>query len=347
MSKITEKPLDLVESLKNKLDRPFALSHLLSELTSLQSQYIQYFFEHLDHPSFLAFVEACLNCSGILFFIGAGKSGVVAKKIALSLSSTGSRALYLSVTNALHGDLGVIRAEDLVVLISKSGQSQELIDLVPFLRHKKVKITSIVCAQGSKLAKIVDQSLVLPLQRELCPFDLSPTTSATLQMIFGDILSVCLMHAKGFTKTHYAENHPGGAIGKRILLKVSDLMLQGEALPICQLRDKLSEVLVSPFSEKRCGCLLVVDNCKKLLGIFTDGDLRRALLKEGEKVFHMSMGSLMNPSPRTTVSDQLAIDALKLMERDPQHLITSLVVISPENQLLGLIRLHDILQVGL
>lgn len=281
-----------------------------------------------------------------MVFTGVGKSGLVAEKIALTMTSTGSRALYLSPINALHGDIGIVSSQDIFIMISKSGESEELFNIIPSLRNKKVKLVGIVSNMNSRLAKACDFVIYLPVEKELCPFDLVPTTSTVVQMIYGDLLAVALMRMKNFSLDQYALNHPAGRIGKRISLKVSDLMIQGENIPLCAPQDLLMEILVE-LSHKRCGCILVVDEQKHLLGIFTDGDLRRSLQKFEARALQMPIRELMSKSPRWIAPERLAWESMQLMEIDQKNAITVLPVLDADQVVVGLIKLHDIVQSGL
>lgn len=318
---------------------------MLKELIDSKRQYINHFFELLDIQAAEKFLQILLSCKGMIFFTGIGKSGLVAKKIAVTMTSTGSRALYLSPTDALHGDLGILSEKDIFIILSKSGETEELLNLIPFLRNKGVRLLSVVSNANSRLAKACDFSITLPLEKELCPFDLAPTTSTTIQMIFGDVLAIALMRHQNFTIDQYALNHPAGRIGKRITLKVQDLMLKGSGIPLCRPQDKLVDTLVE-LSNKRCGCVLIVNEELHLQGIFTDGDLRRALLKEGPQVLELPMEQLMTRSAKYIGPNVLAWDAMQLMEADQKHPITCLPVLE-DQKVLGLIKMHDIVQSGL
>lgn len=319
---------------------------MLKELFDNKRQYLDYFFDHLDLSLAEQFLKILKECQGLIVFSGIGKSGLVAKKIAVTMTSTGSRALFLSPTNALHGDIGILTPKDLFILVSKSGESDELFSLIPYLRNKGVKILSIVSNPNSRLAKSSDFAMILPLEKELCPFDMAPTTSTTIQSIFGDVMAIALMKDQKFTLDQYAMNHPAGNIGKRITLKVKDLMLTGKKLPLCKAEDKLSDILIE-LSNKRCGCVLVVDDHMMLRGIFTDGDLRRALQGKGPNVLDLTMEQLMTCSPKYIGPSQLAIDAMHTMESDQKNAITCLPVLEESKKVLGLIKLHDIVQSGL
>lgn len=318
---------------------------MLKELFKRQQESINHFFNHIDMEQVKPFLDVIAKCRGLVIWSGVGKSGIVAEKIALTMSSTGTRSLYLPPMNFLHGDIGLVQEGDIVVFISKSGETQELIDLIPFVKRKKGKILALVSSENSKLAKEADLSVFLPLDRELCPFDLSPTTSTSIQMIFGDVISVALMEKKEFPIEEYAKNHPSGSIGRKMTLTVDDLMLKDQHLPVCFKEQKLREVLVD-LSEKKCGCLLVTDQEKKLLGIFTDGDLRRAIQERGENVLEQSVESLMSHAAKTLPRDLLATEALKLMQSEKTKWVSVMPVIEKE-EVVGVLRMHDIVHSGL
>lgn len=321
--------------------------NMLKKLFQQQRQYINSFFDKINVEDAEELLHRLHRCKGIIFFTGIGKSGLVAKKVAVTMTSTGSRALFLSPTNALHGDIGMISEEDAFVFFSKSGASEELLNLIPSLRNKGVSPIAIVCKQNSPLERACDFTVVLPLEKELGPIDLVPTTSATIQLAFGDILAAGLMELKHFDEEKYQMNHPAGLIGKRMLLKVKDLMLTGDKLPLCSPKDTLVDILVE-LSNKQCGCLLVIDPDMILLGIFTDGDLRRSLQNHGPKALSKKVEELMTISPRVTYPNILATKALEMMEFDQKRPITVLAVVEEKTQKVkGLIKMHDILQTGI
>ncbi len=290
-------------------------------------------------------LELLLGCEGMIVLTGIGKSGLVAEKMAVTLTSTGTRAIFLSPTNALHGDLGIINAQDVFLVISKSGESDELLHLIPFVRNRGVKIASIVSNPRSRLAKASDAVVALPPVKELCPFDMAPTTTTTVQGIIGDVLAIALMMRKNITKEQFAGSHPAGRLGKRMTMRVSDLMLKDGALPFAAPETKLVDTLVE-LSNKQCGCVLVVKPDHTLLGIFTDGDLRRALQKKGAQALERTIQEFMSKDPRFITADVLAYEALKLMEENQKRPVTVLPVIEGPQRVVGLIKMHDIVQSG-
>lgn len=319
---------------------------MIKELLDKQRTYTNHFFEGLDLKAVEQLLQRLIDCKGVIFFTGVGKSGFIAQKIAFTMVSTGTRALYLSPTDALHGDLGMVTSDDVFLLFSKSGESDELLNLVPAIRNKGATLVGIVCSPNSRLETACHTTLVLPFQHELCPFDMAPTMSTTFQLLLGDLLTVALMQQKKFSLDDYALNHPSGRIGKRITLKVKDLMLTGERIPHCGPEDRLRDILVE-LSNKRCGCILVMDRDQKLLGIFTDGDLRRTLQKVGGQALESRMREIMNTNPNSITSEVLAWDAMKRMEGNYQKRIMELPVVDAENRVIGLLHMHDIVQSGL
>lgn len=318
---------------------------MLKDLFNEQRRYLNTFFDTVDSTAAEEFFATCLACKGLLVFTGVGKSGIIAEKIATTLVSTGTKALYLPTTNFLHGDIGILSSEDLLICLSKSGETEELLSLVPFVRKRQAKLLAVVSNPHSRLAKEADLSVHLPVEKELCPFDLAPTTSTAVQLIFGDILAVALMKAKGFSLNDYALNHPSGAIGKKATLYVSDLMRKEEQLPLCRPSDRLIDMLVE-LSNKKCGCLVVTDEKKELKGIFTDGDLRRALQNQGPTVLEKRMEALMTPSAIYVTPKIMAWEAAKIMQKDPKRWIMVAPVVEG-GEVVGVIRMHDIVQAGL
>lgn len=317
---------------------------MIKDLFHKTGKAINLFLEKVDISQTEKLLELLSKCEGTLVFTGIGKSGLVAKKIAVTMTSCGTRSLFLSPTNALHGDLGIVSENDYFIIFSKSGESDELLNLLPAIRNKHVPVISIVCNEKSRLAKASDFVLAIPMQPELCPYNMAPTTSTVTQMIVGDVLTIGLMKLKNFSLDQYAVNHPAGRIGKRISMRVRDLMIQGKAMPICPPKAKLVDTLVE-LSEKRCGCVLIADPTQKLLGIFTDGDLRRSLQKKGGDILNSSLEMIMTTKPRTIGAEELVYHALQIMESDQKNAITILPVVDGE-KVIGLIRLHDILQSG-
>lgn len=318
---------------------------MLKDLFEDYQRNLNYFFDHIGVDKAEEIFDLFLRCEGMLIFTGVGKSGIIAEKLAMTMISTGTKALYLPAMNALHGDIGIVTGKDVLICISKSGESQELLNLLPYAQKKGAKTVAWVSNPRSKLLERSDLAICLPLNKELCPFDLAPTTSTAIQLIFGDVLSVALMKTKQFSLDDYALNHPAGSIGKKISLTVEDVMLKGEKLPLCMPHNRLREVLVT-LTNKKCGCLLVVDEKKNLKGIFTDGDLRRIFQKDPARMLEKTMEELMTPTCIATEKGKKALEALRLMQKDQKKWVHVMPVIDSE-RLVGLIRMHDLVQAGI
>jgi arabinose-5-phosphate isomerase len=323
-------------------DRIVDLANAL--LQDLQTN-VHMLFQHFDSQRFAQIITIVLHSRGSVFFTGVGKSGLIAKKIASTFSCSGTKAFYLSPQDALHGDIGMIGRDDVVILLSKSGESVELLELCPALRNKGAHLIAVVANPASRLAKACEHCFVLPALKELCPFDLAPTTSTIAQLVFGDVLAMALMRLKEVSLFDFIQNHPAGRIGRRLLVKVRDLMISGDEMPVCGPADTLGNMLVE-LSNKQCGCICVLGQNSELLGIFTDGDLRRTLQHLGPAALGAAMSSLMTSTPRITTPETLAYDAMRMMEADQNHPITVLPVVE-DGKCVSLIKMHDILQSGI
>jgi len=316
---------------------------MVKSLFNEQKLNLEYFFANIDMVKVEELVQKLFCCKGKIIFSGVGKSSMIAEKLAQTMLSTGGRSFFLNPQNALHGDIALVEKNDILLLFSKSGETKELLWLLPFVKSRKATVIAIVSNGNSSLAKMCDFFIELPCLKELCPFNLAPTTSSSIQLIFGDILIVALMRMKGFTKEKYAENHPFGFIGRKLNLKVKDLMLKGDDLPLCSKEALLVDVL-SELSAKKCGALLVVNKDKQLEGIFTDGDLRRAIEADKVNLFSKRILDYMTINFKWVYEDELADMALAKMEEG--KLVSILPVLS-DGYIVGLIRLHDIVQAGL
>lgn len=300
-------------------------------------------FERFDMDQFNEIISLVRFSAGNCFFTGVGKSGIIAKKIAATMSACGMNAFFFSAQDALHGDIGIVNEGALVFMLSKSGETAELLDLCPALKNKGARLIAVVMNSASRLAKKCDISFSLPSLKELCPYDLVPTTSTLAQLVFGDLLAMVMMRLNRVSLHDFIQNHPAGRIGKRQILRVKDLMLQGNDLPTCSANDLLGDILVE-LSNKRAGCICIIDENKNLLGMFTDGDLRRSLLAFSVDALKKPMSALMTKNPRTVGPDVLAFDAMRLMEE--KHPITALVVVD-QGVCVGLLKMHDIVQSGI
>lgn len=300
-------------------------------------------FDRFNIAQFNEIVSLVRTSPGACFFTGVGKSGIIAKKIAATMSACGMKAFFFSAQDALHGDIGMVDEGAIIFLLSKSGETGELLELGPALKNKGAFLVGVTMNETSRLAKMCDSLFLLPSLRELCPYDLAPTTSTLAQLVFGDLLAMTLMRLKKVSLHDFVQNHPSGRIGKRQILRVKDLMLQGKDLPLCSEGALLSDILVE-LSDKRSGCICVLNAQKELSGIFTDGDLRRSLQRFGVSSLQMSIVDLMTKKPRTVGADVLAFDAMRLMEEKSP--VTVLPVLD-QGRCVGLLRMHDILQAGL
>ncbi|KAK1361654.1 putative arabinose 5-phosphate isomerase [Heracleum sosnowskyi] len=317
----------------------------LLNLFNSQQKYLNYFFKNLDISQTLIFTQTLLNSNGTIYFSGIGKSGFVAQKISQTLVSLGIRAGFLSPVDALHGDIGILNVNDILVLFSKSGNTEELLKLVPCVKAKGVYVISITSLESNALMGVCDFNVFLPLERELCPFDLAPVTSTAIQIVFGDTVAIAMMSARNLSRDEYASNHPAGRIGKSLIFKVKDVMKKQKELPICREGDLIMDQLVE-LTSKGCGCLLIVSDKNHLIGTFTDGDLRRTLKASGEGIFKMTVGEMCNRHPRTIGPDFMAVEAMQKMESPPSP-VQFLPVINQQNILIGIVTLHGLVSAGL
>jgi arabinose-5-phosphate isomerase len=291
-------------------------------------------------------IELLAACAGKVVTVGVGKSGNVAQKIAATLTSTGTPAIYLHPSDALHGGLGAVAREDVVLVVSNSGETDEILAMLPYLKHREVPIISIVGNLSSTLATRADAVLDAGVDKEACPLNLAPTTSTTVALALGDALALTLMQHKRVTPEEFALNHPAGRLGKRLTLKVCDLMHGGDANPTVKTDAELLEA-VRAISRGGLGAVNVVDEAGHLAGVITDGDLRRALERTRlEDLAALSCDAVMTRRPVVTTPDALAYAALQLMENRPSQ-INVLPVVDDAGVCVGLLRLHDIIRSGL
>ncbi|HTI83625.1 MAG TPA: KpsF/GutQ family sugar-phosphate isomerase [Acetobacteraceae bacterium] len=290
--------------------------------------------------SFAKAVELMASASGRVAVSGMGKSGHVGRKIAATLASTGTPALFVHPAEASHGDLGMIVPGDAVLALSNSGETVELADLVAHSRRFALPLVAVTARAGSALAQAADVALTLPVADEACPMGLAPTTSTTMQMALGDALAVALLTRRGFTEADFRQIHPGGRLGTR-LRRVSDLMHGGDDVPLAPPDTAMDRALLL-MTEKRFGCLGVIDGSRRLIGIVTDGDLRRAM---GPDLLARRVGNVMTRSPRTIAPDALAAEALHVMN-SRERPITSLFVVDAAGRPLGILHIHDLLRAG-
>jgi arabinose-5-phosphate isomerase len=288
--------------------------------------------------AFAALVELLAAAKGRVIVSGMGKSGHIARKIAATLASTGTPSHFVHPAEASHGDLGMITRDDVVVLLSNSGESAELKDIIAYTQRFAVPLVAFTAYCGSTLAKAADVIIELPQAREACPNGLAPTTSTLLQLAMGDALAVALLEERGFTARHFRDFHPGGKLGAA-LKHAADIMRKGEALPLAGLSTRMRDALVI-MTEKACGCLGIVDDHGKLSGIITDGDLRRHM---SPGLLELEVRSVMTADPKSIPPDMLAVEVLELLNSSS---ITTVFVVGADRHPLGLIHIHDLLRIG-
>ena len=293
--------------------------------------------------SFIKAVERITCCNGRVIVTGMGKSGIVGKKIAATLSSTGTPAFFMHPGEASHGDLGMVTSSDVVLAISNSGETEEVIALIPFIKRFNVGLIALTGPAGSTLGRAADVVLDVSVDEEACPMGIVPTASTTAALAMGDALAVALLKKRGFNEEDFATYHPKGVLGKKLLTKVSDLMHTGEDIPRVGPETKLVDCLME-ISTRRLGMTTVVDGKGTMLGVITDGDVRRGLGKWGKEYFDMQAGEVMTTGPKRIRAEELAARALAVMQ---EHSITSIVVLDPEGRPEGVIHIHDILKQGI
>lgn len=291
------------------------------------------------------FVEACehlLACKGRVILMGVGKSGHIGTKLASTFASTGTPAFFVHPAEANHGDLGMITRDDIVLAISNSGNSVEIATLLPILKRIGCKILCMTGNPDSPLAKAADLALDISVQKEACPLGLAPTSSTTVSVVLGDALAIALLEARGFTAEDFAYSHPGGTLGRKLLLKVEDVMHTGAEIPVSSIRDSLLDAL-REMTGKGLGMTTVIDDDGKLAGVFTDGDLRRCIDKRID-LHAAGISDVMSRSPHTIAQNLLAAEALNLMQNKK---VTSIIVTDQEHKTLGVLHMHDLLRAGL
>ncbi len=312
-------------------------------LLKLEAEAIEHAANRLDRKSVERAVELLTCCESKVIITGVGKSGVIAQKIAQTLVSTGTIAVFVHPSDAIHGGLGVITSGDVVIALSNSGETDEILILLPALKNRGIRLISIVGNTDSTLARQSDVFLDSSVDKEACPLNLAPTTSTTVALAIGDALAMTLMEAKGLTAEDFAANHPAGRLGKRLTLKVKNLMHDSPNIS----PDENWFAVVKSLSQYSLGAVNVVDKNKKLVGIITDGDLRRTIEKTApENLSNLNAGQMMTKNPTVVAPEMLAFDALKLMENRPRQ-ISVLPVVDETEKCVGLLRLHDIVRSGL
>ena len=290
------------------------------------------------------FVKACeliLNCKGRVVVVGMGKSGHIGNKIAATLASTGTTAFFVHPAEASHGDMGMITRDDIVLALSNSGSTAEIVTLLPLIKRLGIRLISMTGNPNSPLAKAAEVNLDARVSQEACPLNLAPTSSTTASLVLGDALAIALLEARGFTAEDFAFSHPGGALGRRLLLKVENVMHAGDALPRVRRGTSLRDALLE-MTQKGLGMTVILEEDGRLAGIFTDGDLRRTLDK-GIDVRQALIDEVMTPHGKTARAEMLAAEALKIME---DHKINALVVVDDQDNPVGALNMHDLLRAG-
>lgn len=292
-----------------------------------------------DGEHFAKAVAILLQCEGRIVVSGVGKSGHVARKIAATLASTGSPALFVHPAEAAHGDLGMIKSIDAFIAISYSGEAEELTAIVPIIKRMGSPLIAMTGKPSSSLAQLANVHLDISVEKEACPLNLAPTASTTATLALGDALAVALLDAKGFREEDFARSHPGGALGRRLLTLVRDIMRSGDAVPRVTPDQPLTAALLE-ISRKGMGMTTVVDGAGRCVGIFTDGDLRR-LIEHGRDLAKLVIGDVMHANPRSITPNQMAVEAARIME---EHRINQLTVTDSDGTLIGALHIHDLTQ---
>ena len=318
----------------------------IQQLLLIESDAIAQTATRLDSAHVARVIDLLANCGGKVVILGVGKSGIIGQKIAATLTSTGTAALYLHPSDALHGSLGIVQQDDVVIVLSNSGETDEIVAMLPYLKNRDVPIVAIVGNINSTLARRADAVLDASVDKEACPLNLAPTTSTTVALAIGDALAMTVMKVKGLTTDDFAVNHPAGRLGKRLTLRVADLMHRDGENPTIATGSSWVEV-VRAISKGGLGAVCVVDGDRRLAGIITDGDLRRAIEQTShESLANLTSDDFMTRKPVVVTPELLAFDALRLMEDRPSQ-ISVLPVVDGDERCIGLIRVHDIVRSGL
>ncbi len=323
--------MDKISPSKTALD-------LAKQVLAIEAEAIQSLAARLG-ASFLDAVALLLNCKGRVVVSGIGKSGHIARKIASTMASTGTPAYFVHPAEASHGDIGMIARDDVLIALSNSGESEELLTIVPLLKRQGARLIAITGNANSSLAREADVHLDARVEKEACPLNLAPTASTTAALALGDALAVALLDAKGFGAEDFARSHPGGALGRRLLTHVHDVMRTGDDVPSVPDSAGFSEVLLE-MSKKRLGMTAVLDAAGRVSGIFTDGDLRRTLARMDD-IQSARIADIMTRNPRTIRPDKLAVEAVQIME---ENKVNQLLVVNSEGKLIGALNIYDLFQ---
>ena len=318
---------------------PAALRQSASAVIEIEARAIEVLKDRIDE-NFLRACELMFDCPGRVIVSGMGKSGHIARKIAATLASTGTPAFFVHPGEASHGDLGMITQKDVVLALSNSGETDELLTILPVIKRQGIPLIVMTGNADSSLATMGDVHLDVSVPAEACPLGLAPTASTTAALVMGDALAIALLEARGFTDEDFARSHPAGTLGRRLLLHISDIMHTGEQIPCIGAAASLSEALVE-MTRKGLGMTAIVDEERRLLGVFTDGDLRRAVDNENVDLRATPVTALMTAKPKTIPGDKLAIEAARLMEA---HKIHALLVVDADSHVVGALNIHDLLR---
>ncbi len=320
---------------------PEKLLELAETVLNIESRAVDRLRTRLDE-SFVAACRLCLGIEGRVVVTGMGKSGHIGGKIAATLASTGTPSFFMHPAEASHGDLGMITRHDLMLALSYSGETPEVVTILPLVKRMGARLLSLTGKPGSTLAKAADVHLDVSVAEEACPLNLAPTASTTATLAMGDALAVALLESRGFTADDFAMSHPSGSLGKKLLLRVADIMHSGDSVPQVGADVSLSKGLLE-MTGKGLGMTAIVGDHGNLLGVFTDGDLRRAL-DAGIDIHETDMRSVMHTNCKTTGDDILAAEAVRILQ---ENKITSLLVVDDDNKLIGALNIHDLLRAGL
>jgi len=317
-----------------------AIQSLARAVIETEAQAVTALLERID-DAFLSACRAMLECRGRIVVLGVGKSGHIGAKIAATLASTGTPAFFVHAAEASHGDLGMITAEDVVLVLSNSGETDEVKQLLPVLKRLAVTIIALTGNPGSYLAQHADTNIDVSVAQEACPLGLAPTSSTTAALAMGDALAVALLESRGFTREDFARSHPAGRLGRRLVIRISDLMHTGEAIPRVPAQATVTEAIVE-MTRKRLGMTTVVGDNGEVLGVFTDGDLRRTL-EQGLDPHATAIAEVMTRNGKTIGPDALAVEAADMMQ---EHRIMGLLVLDDTGALAGVLNFQDLLQAG-
>jgi arabinose-5-phosphate isomerase len=317
------------------------VSKLARAVIETEAQAVNRLLDRID-DNFTAAIQTMLNCTGRIVVLGMGKSGHIGNKIAATLASTGTPAFFVHPGEASHGDLGMITAKDVVLALSNSGETDEILTILPIIKRLNVPLIAMTGNLSSSLASEADFHLDISVEKEACPLGLAPTSSTTATLVMGDALAIALLESRGFTEADFARSHPGGRLGKRLLLHVQDVMHTNDEIPKVSIDVKLSDALIE-MTKKGLGMTVIVDGDDKVAGIFTDGDLRRLLDHGDINIKQLGISDVMVKNCKTISANQLAAEALQLMD---EKSINALPVTDEMNTLIGAINMHDLLRAG-